>query len=227
MDRESLRPLVEAQFGESQLTVLSEETINAELDDALEGITDDSQVDDAFTSRLANRLLRMNGNVTKDAGTQINEWKKKHPTTQPQKPTQKPNDGEGEETEVQKLLKRIEAMETAQKQKNEAAAKEAIVNDVKKSFKAKYKEAGLEVNDFIFNATMRDLEIPEAEEGQKVNVGEIVKTLERDYIKNLKAAGLGKEDKGNPRFGSRGGGKGESAADRFFAKKGKREGWKK
>lgn len=228
MDRESLRPLVEAQFGESQLTVLSEETINAELDDALEGITDDSQVDDAFALKIANRLLRMNGNVTKDAGTQINEWKKKHPTKQTTTTTKKTTDGtEGEETEYEKLLKRVEAMEAAQKQKNEAAAKEAVISDVKKGFKAKFKEAGVSVNDYIFRQTLRDLEIPEAEEGQKVNVGDLVKTLEREYYKNLKEAGLGTEDTSKPRFGSRGGGQGERAADRFFARKGKKEGWKK
>ena len=74
---------------------------------------------------------------------------------------------------------------------------------------------------------MRDLEIPETEEGGKVNIGELVKTVEKEYMKNLKEAGLDKKDTSKPRFGSREGGKGESAADRFFAKKGKKEGWKK
>ena len=60
-----------------------------------------------------------------------------------------------------------------------------------------------------------------------MNVGNLVKTLERDYYKNLKEAGLDKKDTSKPRFGSRDGSKGESAADRFFSKKGKKEGWKK
>lgn len=229
MDRESLRPLVEAQFGESHLTVLSEETINAELDEALEGITDDAQVDDAFTQRIATRLLRLNGNVTSEAGRQINDWKKKHPAPKPNTPPAKPNDddGGGEETEMQKLLKRVEAMENAQRQKAEKDANDAIMTDVKKGFKAKFKDAKIEVNEYILRQTLRDLEIPETEEGEKVNIGDLVKTLERDYLKNMKEAGFGKEDTSKPRFGSRGGGGGESAADRFFARKGKKEGWKK
>ena len=231
MDRESLRPLVEAQFGESHLTVLSEETINAELDEALEGITDDAQVDDAFTKKLATRLLRLNGNVTSEAGRQITDWKKKHPTPKPGTPPATPPKGEeggdgGEETEMQKLLKRVEAMENAQKQKAVKEANDAIYADVKKGFEAKFKEAGIEINKYILKQTLRDLEIPETEEGEKVNVGDLVKTLERDYLRNMKEAGFDKKETSKPRFGSRGS-TGESAADRFFAKKGKREGWKK
>ena len=64
MDRESLRPLVETALGDTKLTVLSAESVNAELDDALVGITDDAQVDDAFAKRVADRLIRMNGNVS-------------------------------------------------------------------------------------------------------------------------------------------------------------------
>lgn len=227
MDRESLRPLVEAQFGESQLTVLSEETINAELDEALEGITEDSQVDDAFAKKLATRLLRLNGNVASDAGKQINDWKKKHPTTQPPKPNEKGGNDDENKSELQKLLERVEKMETAQKQKAEKDANDAIFADVEKGFRAKFKEAGLEVNNYIFRQTLRDLEIPETEEGQKVKVSDLVKTLEREYTKNLKEAGLDKRDTSKPRFGSSGGGKGESAADRFFKRKAAKEGWGK
>jgi hypothetical protein len=93
--------------------------------------------------------------------------------------------------------------------------------------KAKFKDAGLEVNDYILKQTLRDLEIPEVEEGEKVDEDELISKMERAYFKNLKAAGLGKEDTGKARYGNRGGGKGESAADRFFAKKAKKEGWKK
>jgi len=231
MEREELLQQVNESIeadGKQLSPSLSEESINGELDDALEDITEDEENNRKVVTRLAKRLLRMDGNIHSNVSKQVSDYKKAHPKT-----TQKPKDGEGEKgdddakSEYQKLLERIERMEQAQKQKTEADAKDAIVADVKKGFKAKFKEAGLEVNDYIFRQTLRDLEIPETEEGGKVDVGGLVKTLERDYHRNLKEAGLGKEDTGKSRFGSRGGGKGESAADRFFAKKGRKEGWKK
>ena len=207
---------------------LSEESINGELDDALEDITDDEEANKKVVARLAKRLLRMDGNIHNNVSKQVSDYKKAHPKQQQKA---KGNDGgegkDGDKSEYQKLLERIEAMEEAQKQKSEQAAKDAILSDVKKGFKAKFKDAGIDVNDYIFRQTLRDLEIPEVEEGEKVKVGDLVKALERDYYKNLKEAGLDKKDTSKPRFGSRDGSKGESAADRFFARKGKKEGWKK
>lgn len=230
MEREELLQQVNESIsadGKQLSPSLSEESINGELDDALEDITDDEENNKKVVSRLAKRLLRMDGNIHSNVSKQVSDYKKTHPSTQKKPKDGEGGGGEGEETDYQKLLKRVEAMENAQKQKTKADAKDAIVTDVKKGFKAKFKDAGLEINDYIFRQTLRDLEIPEVEEGGKVNVGDLVKTLERDYYKNLKEAGLGKEETGKSHFGSRGGGKGESAADRFFARKGKKEGWKK
>lgn len=228
MEREELLQQVNESIegdGKQLSPSLSEESINGELDDALEDITDDAENNKKVIARLAKRLLRMDGNIHSNVSKQVSDYKKAHPKAQ-----QKPKDGEGEgddKSVIQKLLERVEAMEQAQKQKSEEAVKDAVVADVKKGFKAKFKEAGLEVNDYIFRQTLRDLEIPETGEGEKADIGNLVKTLEREYTKNLKEAGLGKENSSKPRFGSRDGGKGESAADRFFAKKAKKEGWKK
>ncbi len=231
MEREELLQQVNESIeadGKQLSPSLSEESINGELDDALEDITDDEEANKKVVARLAKRLLRMDGNIHSNVSKQVSDYKKAHPSVQ-----QRPKAGEGKngddntKAEYQKLLERIEAMENAQKQRTETEAKDAVLSDVKKSFKAKFKDAGLEVNDYIFRQTLRDLEIPETGEDGKVNIGALVKTLEREYIKNLKEAGLGKEEASKPRFGSREGGKGESAADRFFERKGKKEGWKK
>ena len=231
MEREELLQQVNESIeadGKQLSPSLSEESINGELDDALEDITEDEENNKKVVSRLAKRLLRMDGNIHSNVSKQVSDYKKTH-----QKSTQKTKNVEGEsdddsnKSEMQKILERLDRMEQAQKQKTEQDAKDAIISDVKKGFKAKFKEANIEVNDYIFRQTMRDLEIPETEEGGKVNVGELVKTVEKEYMKNLKEAGLDKKDTSKPRFGSREGGKGESAADRFFAKKGKKEGWKK
>lgn len=230
MEREELLQQVNESIeadGKQLSPSLSEESINGELEDALEDITEDEENNKKVVSRLAKRLLRMDGNIHSNVSKQVSDYKKSHQST-----TQKPKDGkvttEGDEkTEMQKLIERIERMEEANRQKTEAEAKDAILAEVKKGFKAKFKEAGLDVNDYILRQTIRDLEVPEVEGEEKVNVGNLVRTLEREYHKNLKEAGLGKEDTAKTRFGSRGGGKGESAADRFFDRKGKKEGWKK
>lgn len=228
MEREELLQQVNESIeadGKQLSPSLSEESINGEIDDALEDITDDEENNKKVVSRLAKRLLRMDGNIHSNVSKQVSDYKKAHPKNQ-----QKPKDGEGDDDEksvLQKLLERVDAMEQAQKQKSEEAVKDAVVADVKKGFKAKFKDAGLEVNEYIFRQTLRDLEIPDANEDEKVNIGALVKTLEREYTKNLKEAGLGKEGTPKPRFGSHEGGKGESAADRFFARKARKEGWKK
>ena len=137
MDRESLRPLVEAQMGESRLTVLSEETINAELDDALIGITDDAQVDDVFAKRIAERLKRINGNVTKEAGTQINAYKKAHPKPSVNDEGAKkttPEGGEGSDAALEELQAQVKALQNSLKEKAAQEAASAVMAEVRNKF---------------------------------------------------------------------------------------------
>ena len=62
MEREALLEQVnDALENEGRTLTLSEETINGELDDALEGVTDDAQVDETFVGRIVKRLKRMDG----------------------------------------------------------------------------------------------------------------------------------------------------------------------
>ena len=230
MEREELLQQVNESIeaeGKQLSPSLSDESINGELDDALEDITDDEENNKKVVSRLAKRLLRMDGNIHSNVSKEVKDYKKAHPKQTTKNVSKDDSDDDDKKTDIEKILERLERMEQAQKQKTEQDAKDAVVSDVKKGFKAKFKEAGLEVNDYIFRQTLRDLEIPEQEEGKKVDINGLVKTLEREYLKNLKEAGLGKEGTSKPRFGSRDSAKGESPADRFFARKGKKEGWKK
>lgn len=233
MEREELRSKIDESLESSQTTLtLSDETINGELDDELEGVTDDAQVDDNFVNRIVKRLTRMDGNLHKEVSTQVNIWKKAHPSGKKPAPIQKTKDDEGGgegDNEVLKYLKkldtRIEAIEGRRKADAEKNAKDAIFNKVKADLKAKFKDANVEVNNYIFKQTLRDMEIPETEEGGKINTDALVKDMEKSYYKNLKEAGF--ESKGAPRRGSTAGGTGKSAADRFFIRKAKREGWAK
>ena len=232
MEREELFTQVTESIeadGKQLSPSLSEETINGELDDALEDIGEDEEANKKVIAKLAKRLLRMDGNLHSNVSKEVKEYKKKHPA-----PTPKPKNGKEDNEEeddmpawAKALTQRIDQMEESRKTREVKEAKDAVADNVKKGLKAKFKTANIEVNEYIFKQTLRDLEIPETEDGEKVNEDELIRKMERAYYKNLKDAGLGKEDTGKSRFGGHGGGNGESAADRFFNRKGKREGWKK
>lgn len=188
MDRESLRPLVEAQFGESRITVLSEETINAELDAELEGITDDSHFDEACCKRIAQRLLRMNGNVAKEAGTQINDWKKKHPTQTPTKPDTKPN--EEDDPKYKAMQDQINELKNSLKQKDQKEADDKVIAEVRKKFNEKFKEAKIEVKNYFADQVFGRFKLPSLNEGEQYDISKLANQAENDYVEELKKAGI-------------------------------------
>ena len=188
MDRESLRPLVEAQYGESRITVLSEETINAELDAELEGITDDSHFDEACCKRIAQRLLRMNGNVAKEAGTQINDWKKKHPTQTPPKPDTKPN--EEDDPKYKAMQDQINELKNSLKQKDQKEADDKIIAEVRSKFNAKFKESKIDVKNYFADQIFGRMKLPTLNEGETHDVAQLADQAEKDYFEELKQAGI-------------------------------------
>ena len=190
MDRESLKPLVEAQLGESRLTVLSDETVNAELDAELEGITDDAQVDDAFCKRIASRLLRMNGNIAKEAGNQINDWKKKHPQPTPPK-TPKPDDDDDDDDPKLKALKdEVESLKQSLATKNKKEADDKVIADVRKKFNAKFKEGKISINEYFADQVFGKLVLPTLADGEQYDIEQLAKNAEENYFKELKQAGI-------------------------------------
>lgn len=188
MDRESLRPLVEAQYGESRITVLSEETINAELDAELEGITDDSHFDEACCKRIAQRLLRMNGNVAKEAGTQITDWKKKHPTQTPPKPDTKPT--EEDDPKYKAMQDQINELKNSLKQKDQKEADDKIIADVRKKFNEKFKESKIEVKNYFADQVFGRFKLPSLNEGERHDTSKLADQAEKDYFEELKKAGV-------------------------------------
>lgn len=220
MEREELFEKVEESLGSTQLTSLSEETINAELDAALEEVEDDANIDEKFIEKLTKRLVRMEGNLHKNVSIETKKYKTE--LEKKLKRTPKGNDEghkepKGEESETTKLLKEmreeLEELKNAQKENATAKKKNDIAAAVKKGIKAKFKEAEIEENSYILKQTIKELDIKEDSD-----VEELIKKLEKNYYKNLKEAGLDKST--TPRFGGRNkGGKGGTAADRFFARK--------
>lgn len=190
MDRESLRPLVEAQYGESRITVLSEETINAELDAELEGITDDSHFDEACCKRIAQRLLRMNGNVAKEAGNQITDWKKKHPT--PQVPPKTPPKVEEDEDDpkLKAMRDEIDELKKSLKQKDQKEADDKIIAEVRSKFNAKFKESKIDVKNYFADQIFSRMKLPTLNEGETHDVAQLADQAEKDYFEELKKAGI-------------------------------------
>ena len=234
MEREELLQQVTESIeadGKQLSPSLSEESINGELDDVLDDIGEDEEANKKIIAKLAKRLLRMDGNIHSNVSREVKEYKKKASASAAaeQQTTGDGDASKGDDTPswAKALLARVDAIEENRKKEAEAGAKDAAVNAVKKGLRAKFKEADIEVNEWIYKQTLRDLEIPDAEDGVSIDTDALVRKMERAYYRNLKEAGLDKKDAAKSRYGSREGGSSESAADRFFAKKGKREGWKK
>ena len=235
MEREELLQQVQVEIEEQGRTLspsLSEESINGELEDELENFGEDEEANKKLVKKIAGRLLRMDGNIHSNVSREVDKYKKKNS----QKPAEtKPKDGEVKKEEegdempawAKALSDRLDRMDERSKARDAAAAKDEVAKSVERGLMAKFKTANIEVNGYIFKQTLRDMEIPDTEDGEKVNEGDLIGKMERAYYRNLKEAGLDKKDTSTPRFGGKGGNKGESAADRFFAKKGKKEGWRK
>jgi hypothetical protein len=236
MEREELLQNVQNEIeadGKKLSRSISEETINAELDDELENIGDDEEANKKVYARIAKRLLRIDGNIHSNVSREVSDYKKK--VGKQGSGGKSPKDGEGgkegDDDETPKWAKalsdRLDAIEKSRKDAATKAEKDSAEAAVKKDLRAKFKDANVEVNEYILRQTLRDLEIPEVEDGERIDTDSLVAKMERAYYRNLKEAGLDKKDTSQPRFGGKGGDKGGTAADRFFAKKGKKEGWGK
>ena len=228
MEREELLQEVQGVIesdGKQLSPSISEETINAELDDELENIGEDAEANKKVFTRIAKRLLRMDGNIHSNVSREVKDYKARLQQKPVEKKVEKPVEKESdEESETLKLLKdlkqRMDDIEKSRQDKADADAKNAAVESVKSSLRNLFKEAKIEVNEYIYKQTLRDLEIPEREDGKPIDTDSLVKKMERAYYRNLKEAGLDKKDTGKPHSGNKSGGSGTtSKLDEMFRKK--------
>lgn len=236
MEREELRNKVNENLESSQTTLsssLSEETINSELDDALEDVTDDGQVDDKFVAKIAKRLQRIDGNLHKNVSAEVKKYKETvsakgkagvevHKTAQsaePEEPEWFKTYREAQEAKWNKL-------DADKKASDAAAVKKATLEGIEKGLKAKFKDAGIEANDYILKQTLRDIVIPDASEDGRIDEGGLTDKAEKTYFKNLKEAGLEKKST-LPHFGTQIKKGGNGPVDSYFARKAQKEGWSK
>lgn len=226
MDLESLKTKV-TELGGNQFDALSERTVDYVLNRELARSSEDSHYTEETLNGIVKDLKELDGNLHAEVGKRNTEyktnfekeWKKSHP--------EKSEGNKEDKDPLAKIMAKLEAQEAeiksfreAQKQADVKAEKEKVLSSVKKSLVEKFKNAGVTVNDYILKQTLRDIEIPEKE----ADVKALSKEMETQYYKNLKEAGF---DTGKPKFGNQNRKQGMSAADEFFAKKGKKEGWGK
>ena len=225
MEREELLQEVQGVIegeGKHLSPSISEETINAELDEELENINDDDadEVKQAVYNRIAKRLIRIDGNIHSNVSREVRDFKAKHVNKTPKPNEVKPPKGENESEELKLLRSLTERMDNIEKSRTEKAkadAKNAAVDSVKTGLRNLFKEAKVEVNEYIYRQTMRDLEIPEDEDGKGVDTDGLIKKMERAYYRNLKEAGLDKKDTAKPHAGNRTGGGGGSEPSKLDA----------
>lgn len=230
VEREELRTKLDEHLESNQISLtISDETINGELDDVIEDLAEDAEVDDALLEKIAKRLKRIDGNLHADVSREVKKLRGQKTPPKSKKVTKKStknedgDDDDDDDDELEALKKRLNDLEESQKKRAKQDSDEKILGNVKKGLKAKFEKAGIEVNQYIMKQTLRDMVIPEVEEGQKVDISDLVDKMEKAYHKNLKEAGLDKKSVG-PRF-NRQTGNGKNAADRYFLRKQKREGW--
>ena len=169
---------------------LSQKTINEELDDVLEDFGDDEAANAKLVTKLANRLKRMDGNLHKNISDEIKkskeeaERKKKEEEEERKRKEGKKDDDPDDK--YSKLLKKLEALEKANAERDKKAARKATIESVKAGLKDKFDKANLEMNDFFLDTALSKLEISD-----DADVAELVSTAENIYTADYKRANGG------------------------------------
>lgn len=188
MTREELLALVSEEADTTKFKSLSQKTINEELDDVLEDFGDDEAANAKLVTKLANRLKRMDGNLHKNISDEIKKSKeeaerKKKEEEREKKEGKKDDDPDDK---YSKLLKKLEALEKANAERDKKAAREATIESVKAGLKDKFDKANLEMNDFFLDTALSKLEISD-----DADVAELVSTAENIYTADYKRANGG------------------------------------
>lgn len=197
MTREELWKLVKSALGSTRLT-LSEQTVNGELDDELEGFGEDEEKNSKLVAKIANRLKRMDGNLHSEVSK---EMKKNEEEAEKKRKEEKERSGSGEDEKpeyVKDLEDRLAKMEDERKQEQKNKAKNAVLDSVRNGLKEKFENAGLELNGFFAKSALSRLEIPE----ENADIASLVAQAETLYNADVKEAGITID---KPRSGNGGG----------------------
>lgn len=206
MTREELLELVNKKTDTKKFVALSKKTIDEELDDALEEMGDDEAANDNVVERLAKRLKRMDGNVHVNVAAEAKknkdaeaERKRKEEEDRKKRDGKDIKDDDVYSKDIAELRKELAALKEATAARAKAEAKNATLKAVKDGLKAKFKTAGIEMNDTLAGIVMGKLEVPDEE----ADVAALMKTAEAKYTTLKKDLGIADT---KPKNGNGGGG---------------------
>lgn len=192
MTREELFGKVNEKVDTTKFKSLSKKTINEEIDDVLEDMGDDESMNDKLITKLANRLKRMDGNLHKNVSDEMKknkeaeETRKKEEEEAKRKKEEEEGNADSKSDElIKKLTERLDAMEKANKERDNRAAREATLDAVKKGLKDKFEKAGLELNGFFAKTALSKLDLQD----ENVDVSELIAKAEKLYNTDVKEAG--------------------------------------
>lgn len=204
MEKEQILSNLNEKLGQ---TSLSERTISDYINENLPA--EGTEPDEAYWNKHTAILKSLNGNFSKDVAAQVEDFKKNYKPSpaEPPKPEPQP-DKELEELRktVTDLTKRLDEKESQQTQEQLMA-----------KVKSEMKKQGA-TDDYVLKQTLRGVTLD-----AKKSVEDLAKEMLAAYDSEYKACrGKGAA----PRNGSKeGGGNAKNAADTFFARKQKKEGW--
>jgi hypothetical protein len=220
MEREEIVSNIENELGSTQL-VLSEQTRNALYDDLATELkdTDAANVPEGFWTRKANLFKTMSGQIHADTAHEVSVYKEDFEKRNKQKP--EPHVDNKLADQLKSMQEELNTLKSERAASAKAAKREDIIGKIKSAVTAKFKDAGIKVNDYIMTQTMRDVEIDVEKE---IDINEQAKSVEAAYNKNLKAAGV---DVTTGVHGTGGQKQGKAYLDDYFSRKAKKEGWGK
>lgn len=213
MTREELLALVNKEVDTTKFKELSQKTINEELDDVLEDFGDDEDANSKLVTKLANRLKRINGNLHKNISDEVKKSKeeaeRKKKEEEEERKRREADKGDDPDDKYSKLLKKLEALEKANEERDKKAARKAIIESVKAGLKDKFDKANLEMKNYFLNAAIAKLEIPD----EDVYIDDLVSKAEKIYTAEYKEA---TGESGIPSKGQRYSGGSSSTDDEKF-----------
>lgn len=125
MTREELLGLVNEKVDTTKFKSLSKKSIEEEVDDALEDISEDEDANGKIVAKLANRLKRMDGNLHKNVSDEMKKNREAEDTRkrQEEEKTKKEKESKEKDSIEEKfadLLKEFEALKTERKKRRKS-----------------------------------------------------------------------------------------------------------
>lgn len=209
MEKEQILSTLTEKVGK---TSFSAQTLEAYVD--LNPLAEGAEPDDAYWNKAVAFINKMQGQYNADVAKQVEDFKKNF------KPNDPPKGGEGDDKRYSALEEKFDKlMDAHTKLTEQLAEKESkqTQEQLMQKVKAAMKKEGA-TDEYVLGKTLQGKTLD-----AKKSVADLAKELLTDYDSEYTACrGKGAA----PRNGNQGGGSNaKNAADAFFARKQKKEGW--